>query len=157
MDEYIIYIYYGDNDEKLYIGKSNNFLQRQKEHLTRGEEYMFYFNYIEKYKFNSELYRDIYELYLINKDKPLYNTQGLVKEVTEEELEKLNQILEKGQLIERIYRYDCDFLMKKNVFLPDLEFLIMKDFAEEILINFPDSHNWTQEELYKFLFNTEEG
>ena len=141
MDEYIIYIYYGDNDEKLYIGKSNNFLQRQKEHLTRGEEYMFYFCYVEKYLFNSELYRDICELYLINKEKPRYNTQGLVKKVTEEELEKLNQILEHGQLIERIYRYDCDFLQKGKIFLPDLEFAMTKEFAEKMLIQHPESCN----------------
>ena len=158
MSEYIIYIYYGIDDKILYIGKTNNFIQRQKEHLTRGEEYMFHFEYVEKYLFKSELYRDIYELYLINKEKPIYNEQGVVEYVSSEELNKLEQILEKGEKIETIYRNDCqDFLTKGKIFLPDLEFFLLKEFAEKILIEYPKSNTWTQKDLFNFLFHTEEG
>lgn len=158
MSEYIIYIYYNDNNEILYIGKTNNFIQRQKEHLQRGEEYMFYFSYVEKYLFNSELYRDIYELFLINKEKPYYNEQGIVKKVSEEEIHKLEEFLPQGELVERIFRNDAeDFLMKRNTFLPQVENLTLANFAKFIYENYPESSQWGKEETYNFLFKTEQG
>ena len=157
-NEYIIYIYYNDDNNILYIGKTNNFTQRQKEHLQRGEEYMFYFSYVEKYLFNSELYRDIYELFLINKEKPYYNEQGIVKKVSEEEIHRLEEFLPQGELVERIFRNDAeDFLMKRNIFLPDVENLTLVDFTKFIYENYPESSQWGKEEVYNFLFKTEQG
>ncbi len=155
-EEYIIYIYYNNMNKILYIGKTNNFIQRQKEHLMRGEEYMFSFSYVEKYLFNSELYRDIYELFLINKEKPYYNEQGLAK-VSEEELKKLETFLPKGKLVERIYRNDCDFLIKRDNFLPELEYMTLVELTNKIIQKYPEAQSWNNEETYNFFFKTEEG
>lgn len=66
-----VYAFYSEEGYLLYIGKTKNFRQRSDYHLTDGYKNFIFF--METYRLDEKLDREIYETYLINKWMPLLN------------------------------------------------------------------------------------
>ncbi|MFE7083240.1 hypothetical protein [Priestia megaterium] len=66
-----IYALYSKEGILLYVGKTMCF--RQRLHLHYYQKLKNFYHFIEFYKIDLEVDRDIYETYLINKWKPLFN------------------------------------------------------------------------------------
>lgn len=71
-----VYMFYGKNDELLYIGIAKNLINRIKSHISGNTNtYKFYkeFHRVELFYIQNGMERDILETYLINSLSPKYN------------------------------------------------------------------------------------
>jgi hypothetical protein len=70
-----VYVFYGDNNEALYVGKSKNVYRRLKEHMHHDSKSRLRKEAVKirVYLENNPFHVDIYETFLINELKPRYN------------------------------------------------------------------------------------
>lgn len=67
-----VYFIENNNREIIYIGKTNSFRRRLREHV-RDSFFSAHIDAVRLYDVKDELSRELYETYLINKYKPYYN------------------------------------------------------------------------------------
>ena len=152
MEEYVIYIIY-DDDKILYVGKTKNYIQRLKEHLLRGEEYMFYFSSIDLLYFENPFLLSLAELYYINTLKPIYNELDKYEE-TEEGLLILKDIPIKKKKTISFDVFDDE--IQKNIFtkmgknLYDIKIELISDTAKKLLEKYPDLKDMSLKDQYNF-------
>jgi len=148
----VIYIIY-DDDKILYVGKTKNYIQRLKEHLLRGEEYMFYFSSIDLLYFENPFLLSLAELYYINTLKPIYNELDKYEE-TEEGLLILKDIPIKKKKTISFDVFDDE--IQKNIFtkmgknLYDIKIELISDTAKKLLEKYPDLKDMSLKDQYNF-------
>ncbi|MFO1442822.1 nucleotide excision repair endonuclease [Bacillus sp. Bva_UNVM-123] len=79
-----VYCFYSNDDKLLYIGKASELKQRLQTHFSGGSKdnntsrFNYLIDYAKVFFENCPLKREIYETYMINKMKPLYNKQKCI-------------------------------------------------------------------------------
>lgn len=71
-----IYLLFDSSHELVYIGKTKNLYKRVNDHLsgkTHTVDFHNHFKYVKLTEIKCELLTDIYETYLINEFRPIYN------------------------------------------------------------------------------------
>jgi len=104
-----IYKLYNDKDNLLYIGKTKNIHQRINQHLAEKNK-ISWKSTIDKImiaEVDSDIDLELYETYLINKLKPIYNGAKLYNNNSKIELKDLNfyEYIKRDNKLQ-IYKYD---------------------------------------------------
>ena len=72
---YYVYVMYDENENVLYVGKTTSMKRRMYQHFKVDfEDWKLDVKYIKYMMLKTEIDMSIYEIFLINKLKPKYNT-----------------------------------------------------------------------------------
>jgi len=107
-----VYAFYSKEGYLIYIGKTASFKQRMNYHLSDG--YKKLISRMEVFRLDNEIDREIYETYLINKWKPLFNIK---KTFSYSPLSKMLKEFDPFESVEEIINcysdgYNFDFIRK---------------------------------------------
>lgn len=94
-----IYVFLNECGELMYIGKAKRLRERIQQHLSgtdKNSDSIFHnFKYVACIYVDSEVNREIYETYMINKLKPLLNVNKVYTYTSEKYNPKYNRLIER--------------------------------------------------------------
>jgi excinuclease UvrABC nuclease subunit len=88
-----VYRFLNNQGDIIYVGKTNDMKRRMRQHFLRGhlpKECYKKTNEVQYIKFKSELESSIYEIYYINKFKPIFNKKDKFRTLDVPEILKEN-------------------------------------------------------------------
>jgi Nuclease subunit of the excinuclease complex len=121
-DSFYVYFFYDSKDRLLYIGKTTSVRARMKQHFSRlcveNEPWK---NLVDKdkitlYKCNNPTDLDIYEVFFINKYKPLYNKDRVFGYTPSFELPELTPIkpMKTTKILLRLFNEEMDDYFRES-------------------------------------------
>lgn len=82
--KWYVYRFLDEDNNMIYIGKTNNLNNRMRQHFSTGHLNQEVYNMVKSIEylyFESEADQHVAEMFLVNKYKPIFNTDGKKKDV----------------------------------------------------------------------------